>query len=66
MEDAINVLSDGVKVQKPINLKAAFNAYEQKRYRELKEENPSLKRSQLKDILWNEWQKSPENPRNQS
>ena len=39
--------------------------FEQKRYRGLKEENPTLKRSQLKELLWKEWQKSPENPMNQ-
>ena len=47
-------------------MKAAFNAFEQNRYKDLKAENPTLKRSQLKDILWKEWQKSPENPMNQA
>lgn len=37
-------------------------AYEKKRMPELKTEFPGLKFSQLKEILWKEWQKSPENP----
>ena len=45
-------------------MKAAFNDFEQKRYKLLKAEYPTLKRSQLKEKLWIEWQKSPENPRN--
>lgn len=31
----------------------------------LKAENPSLRQSQLKQMLRKEWQKSPENPLNQ-
>merc|ERR1712050_587720 len=68
VDDAISVLSGSApKVDKhpEKRMKAAFNEFEQKRYRILKEENPTLKRSQLKDILWKEWQKSPENPMNQ-
>eukprot|EP00123_Amoebidium_parasiticum_P017637 comp23926_c1_seq1/m.42241 comp23926_c1_seq1/g.42241 ORF comp23926_c1_seq1/g.42241 comp23926_c1_seq1/m.42241 type:complete len:216 (-) comp23926_c1_seq1:207-854(-) len=46
-------------------LKAAYTAYEAKRLPELKKENPSLRLTQLKEMLWKEWQKSPENPLNQ-
>lgn len=43
-------------------MKAAHQAYEEKNIPRLKAENPGLKRSQLKDVCWKEWQKSPENP----
>jgi len=46
-------------------LKAAYLSYETNRLPSLREENPSLKLSQLKDLLWKEWQKAPENPLNQ-
>lgn len=45
-------------------LKAAYNAFEEKRLKELKEENPTLRLSQLKQMIFKEWQKSPENPLN--
>jgi len=71
---------DGKKADKhpEKRMKAAFNGiikrlnlslnvvdFEQKRYKGLKAENQTLKRSQLKELLWKEWQKSPENPINQ-
>jgi hypothetical protein len=31
----------------------------------MREENPGLKLSQIKERIFNEWQKSPENPVNQ-
>ena len=68
IDEAIGVLSGGgqkVDRHPEKRMKAAFNEFEQKRYRELKAENPTLKRSQLKEILWREWQKSPDNPKNQ-
>ena len=68
VDDAIDVLSGhGQKADRnpEKRMKAAFNDFEQKRYKNLKAENPTLKRSQLKDILWREWQKSPDNPKNQ-
>lgn len=46
-------------------MKAAYTAYEERRLKELKEENPSLRLSQLKQMIFKEWQKSPENPLNQ-
>lgn len=45
-------------------LKAAYNAFEERRLQELKMENPSLRLSQLKQMIFKEWQKSPENPLN--
>jgi len=46
-------------------LKAAFTAYEAANLPLLRQENPSLKLSQLKEILWKQWLKAPENPLNQ-
>ena len=43
-------------------LKAAHRAYEAKMLPQLKEQNPGLKRSQLKEMCFKQWQKSPENP----
>ncbi len=45
-------------------LKAAYASFEQKRMPQLKEDFPNFKRSQLKDKLYKEWKKSPENPMN--
>lgn len=45
-------------------MKAAFKAYEDAQLPIIKAQNPSLKLSQLKQIIFKEWQKSPENPLN--
>ena len=46
-------------------VKAALAAYTEKRMPELRKENPGLKLSQLNEVLYKEWKKSPENPMNQ-
>ncbi|KAJ3252148.1 hypothetical protein HK103_001801 [Boothiomyces macroporosus] len=46
--------------------KAAYAAFEERRLPELKAENPSLRLTQLKELLFKEWQKSPDNPMNQA
>lgn len=46
-------------------MKAAYTAFEESYLPRLKTENPSLRHTQLKQILFKEWQKSPENPMNQ-
>ncbi len=46
-------------------MKAAFRAYEATNLPILRQENPSLKLSQVKDMLWRQWLKAPENPLNQ-
>jgi hypothetical protein len=43
-------------------LKAAFAAYEEKNLQRLRDENPSLRLQQVKNMLWEDWQKAPENP----
>jgi hypothetical protein len=43
-------------------MKALHMAFEERRLKELMAEKPNLKRSQYQEIIWKEWQKSPENP----
>lgn len=45
-------------------MKAAYKAFEEANLPRIKAENPSLRLSQWKQILFKEWQKSPENPLN--
>mmetsp|Transcript_7083 Transcript_7083/g.24667 ORF Transcript_7083/g.24667 Transcript_7083/m.24667 type:complete len:89 (-) Transcript_7083:93-359(-) len=45
--------------------KAAFKAYEEREIPRIRAENPGLKLSQIKEIIFKNWQKSPENPMNQ-
>lgn len=56
--------SDLVDLHPEKRMKAAFTAYEERRLKELKIEKPSLRLSQLKQMIFKEWQKSPENPLN--
>uniref|UniRef100_F1L8X6 Coiled-coil domain-containing protein 124 n=1 Tax=Ascaris suum TaxID=6253 RepID=F1L8X6_ASCSU len=46
-------------------LKAAYQAFEERMLPRLKEEHPTFRLSQLKQLLKKEWQKSPDNPLNQ-
>lgn len=46
-------------------LKAAYAAFEESNMPRIKQENPTLRLSQLKQVLRKEWMKSPENPINQ-
>lgn len=46
-------------------MKAAYKAYETAQLVLMKADNPNLKLSQLKQIIFKNWQKSPENPMNQ-
>uniref|UniRef100_A0A182N5M1 Coiled-coil domain-containing protein n=1 Tax=Anopheles dirus TaxID=7168 RepID=A0A182N5M1_9DIPT len=47
-------------------MKAAYKAYEEEELKHLKQEYPSLKLSQLKQMVFKNWQKAPENPMNQT
>lgn len=47
------------------SLKTAYSDFEARRLPELKEQKPTLRLSQLKQLLKKEWQKSPENPLNE-
>lgn len=46
-------------------VKAAFAAFEERRTPELRKENPGLRLQQIKNMVFKEFQKSPENPMNQ-
>lgn len=68
IEDAIAVLSTGpedLDRHPERRMKAAFAAYEEANMPRLKNENPNMRLSQLKQQLKKEWSKSPENPLNQ-
>ncbi|XP_068098846.1 coiled-coil domain-containing protein 124 [Hyperolius riggenbachi] len=67
VEDAIAVLSVGKELDRhpERRMKAAFTAYEEENMPRLKQENPNMRLSQLKQLLKKEWMKSPENPMNQ-
>ncbi|XP_054277722.1 coiled-coil domain-containing protein 124 [Macrosteles quadrilineatus] len=68
VDEAINLLSSkDVDVDKhpEKRMKAAFTAFEEVNMPRIKQENPTLRLSQLKQILRKEWMKSPENPLNQ-
>jgi len=56
----------GVDKHPERRMKAAYNAFEEARLPVLKAENPSLRLSQLKQMIFDEWKKSPENPMNKS
>ncbi|XP_060516298.1 coiled-coil domain-containing protein 124-like [Cylas formicarius] len=45
-------------------MKAAYMTFEERRLADLKAEHPSLRLSQLKQMIFKEWQRSPENPLN--
>ncbi|XP_053228501.1 coiled-coil domain-containing protein 124 [Podarcis raffonei] len=67
IEDAIAVLSvaDDLDRHPERRMKAAFTAFEEVQLPRLKQENPNMRLSQLKQLLKKEWMKSPENPMNQ-
>ncbi|TNN16379.1 Coiled-coil domain-containing protein [Schistosoma japonicum] len=44
-------------------LKAAYQAFEERMMPHLKAENPSMRHSQLKQLLFKMFQTSPENPK---
>ena len=67
VEEAISALSTSEELDRhpERRLKAAFKKYEQEQMPMLKASNPKMRMSQLKQILYKQWQKSPENPLNQ-
>lgn len=74
LDDAISLLEAATVSSENISLerhperrvKAAFAAYEEKEMPILKLENPTLRLSQLREILKKNWRKAPENPFNQT
>lgn len=68
VEEAISVLKvkDTEEDRHPEKrMKAAYSAYEDREIPILKAQNPTLKLSQLKQLVFKNWQKAPENPKNQ-
>ena len=65
IENALSMLGAEDKVESK-NVKVLYNAFVEKTMPVLKEENPGLKLSQLKDRCFALWQKSAENPKNQA
>lgn len=69
VDEAIAVLGEGRAEEDrhpEKRMKAAFKAYEENNLSRIKSENPGLKLSQMKQIIFKEWQKSPENPLNKT
>ena len=46
-------------------MKAAYQKFEEENLPILKQENPNMRLSQLKQMLKKDWMKSPDNPMNQ-
>ena len=71
IDDAIGVLSiaqgntTSIDRHPEKRVKSAYKEFEEKRYPDVKADNPTLKHSQIKQILQKEWKKSPQNPLNQ-
>lgn len=68
VEDAISVLSvkeaDAEKHPEK-RMKASYKKFEEENLPILKQENPNMRMSQLRQMLKKDWMKSPENPMNQ-
>ncbi|XP_008574922.1 PREDICTED: coiled-coil domain-containing protein 124 [Galeopterus variegatus] len=67
VEDAIAVLSVAEEADRhpERRMRAAFTAFEEAQLPRLKQENPNMRLSQLKQLLKKEWLRSPDNPMNQ-
>lgn len=57
--------SEPVDMHPEKRMKAAWTAFEAENLQRLKIENPTLRLSQVKQLLRKEWMKSPSNPSNQ-
>ncbi|KAK0070289.1 coiled-coil domain-containing protein 124 [Biomphalaria pfeifferi] len=68
VDEALSVLSvseEQIDRHPEKRMRAAYNEYEESRLQILKQENPNLRLSQLKQMIKKEWMKAPENPLNQ-
>lgn len=63
--DLLNEKSEEMDKNPEKRVKAAYYAFEEIRLKQLKAEDASLRHSQLKEIVFKEWQKSSLNPLNQ-
>lgn len=68
IDEALSILSmkdPEVNRHPEKRMKAAYASFEERMMPIIKEQNPTLRLSQLKQILKKDWMKSPENPLNQ-
>ncbi|XP_064608990.1 coiled-coil domain-containing protein 124-like isoform X2 [Liolophura sinensis] len=68
VEEAISLLSTRdpeLEKHPEKRVKAAYQKFEEENLPRLKQENPNMRLSQLKQLLKKDWMKSPENPLNQ-
>jgi len=56
----------GIERHPERRFKAAYEAYQERELPNIKQENPGLRLQQYKDLLYKQFQKSPENPFNQT
>lgn len=68
VDEAISVLSIKTELDRhpERRLKSSYKKFEEEYMPQLKADNPSMRISQLRQILKKQWQKSPENPMNQN
>eukprot|EP00873_Tetraselmis_striata_P022744 jgi/Tetstr1/443008/TSEL_031068.t1 len=70
VDQALNALTVGEASSSDIHpekrVKAAFAAYHEANLPQLKAEKPGLRANQYRDMLWKQFQKSPENPMNRA
>ncbi|CAF4306751.1 unnamed protein product [Adineta steineri] len=67
VDDAVHVLRSteaSVDTHPEKRMKAAYDTFENENLPKLKQEHPTLRLSQLKQLLKKEWMKSPDNPFN--
>jgi cephalosporin-C deacetylase-like acetyl esterase len=61
VSDALSQLGEGEKTPEK-KVRVVFAQFWNERMPQLRQENPDLKLSQVKELCWKEWQKAPENP----
>jgi len=64
IDAAIAALEGEVEGQKK-DKKYTFKMFEAENEERIKLENKGLKRTQLQEIIWKQWERSPDNPKNQ-
>ena len=65
IEGALSVLDVAShELKKAPKFKAAFNPFSERETARIRAENAGLKKSQIQDMVWKLWLKSPENPKN--
>ncbi|EIW70097.1 hypothetical protein TREMEDRAFT_68480 [Tremella mesenterica DSM 1558] len=64
--EVVNAKTDKDAMGAKRRFKAAFNEYLDRELPKLKEEHPGLRQNQMRDMLFKQFQKAPENPFNQA